>query len=86
MHEEQSRGCISSILPDLTDKKIQGESVLIISGAENEPEKSEQEIIELLMTFKKSGKWSLKDSVQKVTKDHNLSRSAVYRLALKVWK
>ena len=86
MHEEQSRGCISSILPDLTDKKIKGESVLIISGAENEPEKSEQEIIELLMTFKESGKWSLKDSVQKVTKDHNLSRSAVYRLALKVWK
>jgi 16S rRNA (cytidine1402-2'-O)-methyltransferase len=86
MHEEHSRGCISSILPDLTDKKIKGESVLIISGAENEPEKSEQEIIDLLMTFKESGKWSLKDSVQKVTKDHSLSRSAVYRLALKVWK
>jgi 16S rRNA (cytidine1402-2'-O)-methyltransferase len=86
MHEEHSRGRISSILPNLVDKKIKGESVLIISGAENEPEKSDQEIQELLMTYKKSGKWSLKDAVRQVTKEHDLSRSVVYRLALEVWK
>ena len=39
-----------------------------------------------LWTYKKSGKWSLKDAVQQVTKEHNLSRSVVYRLALNVWK
>ena len=86
MHEEHFRGRINSILSILVDKKIQGESVLIISGAENAPEMSDKEIKDLLMTYKKSGKWSLKDSVQKVTKEHNLSRSAVYRLALKIWK
>ena len=49
-------------------------------------EMSDKEIIELLMTYKKSGKLSLKDTVQQVTKEHNLSRSMVYRLALNVWK
>jgi 16S rRNA (cytidine1402-2'-O)-methyltransferase len=86
MHEEHYRGRINSILSNLDDKKIKGESVLIISGAENEPEKSAEEIKELLMAYKKSGKLSLKDAVQKVTKEHNLSRSVVYRLALNVWK
>jgi 16S rRNA (cytidine1402-2'-O)-methyltransferase len=86
MHEEHYRGRINSILSNLVDKKIKGESVLIISGAENEPEMSDKEIKELLMTYKKSGKWSLKDAVQQVTKEHNLSRSMVYRLALNVWK
>ena len=86
MHEEHFRGRINSILSILVDTKIKGESVLIISGAENAPEMSDKEIKDLLMTYKKSGKWSLKDSVQKVTKEHNLSRSTVYRLALKIWK
>lgn len=86
MHEEHYRGRISSILPNLIDKKIKGESVLIISGAKNAPEMSDKEIKVLLMTYKKSGKWSLKDAVRQVTKENNLSRSAVYRLALNVWK
>jgi len=86
MHEELTRDNIGSILSSLEDKKTKGESVLIISGAEDEPEISETKIKELLMAYEKSGKLSLKDAVQMITKSHNLSRSVVYRLALKIWK
>ncbi len=86
MHEELTRDNIGSILSSLEDKKTKGESVLIISGAEDEPEISETKIKELLMAYEKSGKLSLKDAVQMITKAHNLSRSVVYRLALKIWK
>ena len=86
MHEELTRDNIGSILSSLEDKKTKGESVLIISGAEDEPEISETKIKELLMAYEKSGKLSLKDAVQMITKEHNLSRSVVYRLALKIWK
>jgi 16S rRNA (cytidine1402-2'-O)-methyltransferase len=86
MHEELTRDYIGSILSTLIDKKIKGESVLVISGAENEPRISDREIKELLMKYKKSGKLSLKDTVQIITNAHNLSRSVVYRLALKIWE
>ncbi len=86
MHEELTRDNIGSILSSLEDKKTKGESVLIISGAEDEPQISETKIKELLMAYEKSGKLSLKDAVQMITKAHNLSRSVVYRLALKIWK
>jgi 16S rRNA (cytidine1402-2'-O)-methyltransferase len=86
MHEELTRDNIGSILSSLEDKKTKGESVLIISGAEDEPQISETEIKELLIAYEKSGKLSLKDAVQMITKEHNLSRSVVYRLALKIWK
>jgi 16S rRNA (cytidine1402-2'-O)-methyltransferase len=86
MHEEMTHSSLALLLDSVSERKIKGESVLIISGAENEPEISDKETKKLLMTYKKSGKWSLKDAVQQITKEHNLSRSAVYRLALNVWK
>jgi len=85
IHEELTRNFLSKILISLDEKKVRGESVLIISGAGDEPELSEMEIRNLLMTYKKSGELSLKDTVQTISKTHNLSRSAVYRLALKIW-
>lgn len=86
IHEELTRDTLSEVLPTLINKKIKGESVLIISGAENEPEISEKETAELLLAYKKSGELSLKDAVQLITGAHNLSKSVVYRLALKIWK
>ena len=86
IHEEITRDNLSSILSSIADRKVKGESVLIISGAADKPELTEKEIRKLLMDYKKSGKTSLKDAVQITTKEHNLSRSAVYSLALEVWK
>jgi hypothetical protein len=39
----------------------------------------------LLQTYKKSGKLSLKDAVQKITAENKLSRSTIYSMALKIW-
>ena len=86
MHEEITRGTLSTILDHCRDKKIKGESVFIIAGVEAESEIPENRIAELLSAYRKSGKTSLKDAVRKVTSEHKVSRSAVYRQALKIWK
>ena len=68
------------------DRKIKGESVFIIAGAADSPGISNSEIEMMLADYKKSGKKSLKDSVQEITVEHGLSRSAVYKTALKIWQ
>jgi 16S rRNA (cytidine1402-2'-O)-methyltransferase len=86
MHEEQTRDTLSAVLTHCKNKKIKGESVLIISGKPTDPPLSERESEHLLLKYRKAGKLSLKDSVKAVTDKHSLSRSAVYNLALKIWK
>ena len=86
IHEEIARKSLSLILHDLQTRKIKGESVLIIAGAEAEQEFPDKRIAELLSACKKTGKLTLKDAVLKITREHRVSRSAVYRQALKIWK
>jgi len=86
MHEELSRQSLSLLLQDLHGRKVKGESVVIIAGAEAAPEIPEKRIVELLSAYRKNGTTSLKDAVQKVTSEHKVSRSTVYRQALKIWK
>ena len=86
IHEEQTREPIGAVLARCAEKKIKGESVLIISGAEDSPELSEEKIKAILTAYKEKDNISLKDAVQLVTRVHNLSRSTVYRLALEIWR
>jgi len=86
MHEEQTRESIGAALIRCTGKKIRGESVLIISGAKDTPELSEEKVKAILTAYKENENISLKDAVQLVAKAHNLSRSTVYRLALEIWR
>ena len=85
LHEELTRDSLSTVLAQCKDKKVKGESVVIFSGAEAEPPVSETKIRELLEVYKKSDDRTLKDAVQSITKEYNLSRSSVYKQALKVW-
>jgi 16S rRNA (cytidine1402-2'-O)-methyltransferase len=86
LHEEQLRGTIGDILVRLENKKSKGESVVIIPGADAPPGFSDSETRALLTAYKKKGDISLKDAVQTIAQLHNLSRSAVYRLALEIWQ
>lgn len=86
LHEELTRSSLSTVLSSCRDKKIKGESVLIISGAADTPVMSETEIMTLLGALKKTGTKSLKDAVQSIVREYRLPRSTVYRLALKVWQ
>ena len=85
LHEELTRDSLSTVLAQCKDKKVKGESVVIFSGAEADPPVSDTKIRELLETYKKSDDKTLKDAVQSITKEYNLSRSSVYKQALKVW-
>ncbi|MEN8231348.1 MAG: 16S rRNA (cytidine(1402)-2'-O)-methyltransferase [Thermodesulfobacteriota bacterium] len=85
LHEELTRDSLSTVLAQCKDKKIKGESVFILSGAADAPEISDTKINELLAAYKKSDKKTLKDAVQSITKEYKLSRSSVYKQALKVW-
>lgn len=86
IHEELAWKSLSQIITELRTRKVKGESVVIISGRESGPEISDQKIVELLSAYRKDGKLSLKDAVQKITSEHKLPRSKVYRKALKIWK
>jgi 16S rRNA (cytidine1402-2'-O)-methyltransferase len=85
IHEEFIRDSLANILLQCNDKKIKGESVLIIAGSPGEPPMPDKIIENLLQTYKKSGKLSLKDAVQKITAENKLSRSTIYSMALKIW-
>jgi len=85
IHEELTRDSLSTVVAQCKDKKIKGESVFIISGAADAPEISDTKINELLAAYKKSDEKTLKDAVQSITNEYNLSRSSVYKQALKIW-
>jgi len=86
LHEELTRGSLSDVLAHCTDKKIKGESVLIISGAAAAPEIPDAIIADILRAHKKAGQKSLKDTVREVAAEHKLSRSEVYSKALRIWQ
>jgi 16S rRNA (cytidine1402-2'-O)-methyltransferase len=86
LHEEMHRDYPGNLLARSEGRKVKGESVFIISGAAAAPEISDSEIEMILAAYKKSGKKSLKDSVQEIAVEHGLSRSAVYKTALKIWQ
>lgn len=85
IHEELTRDSLSAVIAQCKDKKIKGESVFIIAGASDASEISDIKINELLAAYKRSDEKTLKDAVQSITKEYNLSRSSVYKQALKVW-
>jgi len=85
IHEELTWDYLSVVLERCKTGKIRGESVLIISGSDDEPEISLEKIAELLNNLKRTGKKSLKDSVQEISAIYGLPRSAVYKMALKIW-
>jgi len=86
LHEEMHRDFTGNLLTRYEGRKVRGESVFIIAGAAAAPEISDSEIEMILAACKKSGKKSLKDSVQEIAVEHGLSRSAVYKTALKIWQ
>ena len=85
MHEELLQETISAIHEQCKSRKIKGESVFIIAGAADVPVIGDEKIEEILIAYKKSGKKSLKDTVQEITAVYGLPRSAVYKKALNIW-
>jgi len=85
LHEELSQDTICNLLAVCEKKKIKGESVLIIEGAAEVPRITDLETEKILTEYKNSHTKSLKDSVQEISTIYGLSRSSVYKKALKIW-
>ena len=85
LHEEKIRGTVSIVLDNLKVRKsIKGEFTIIIEG-NTTSEISEKSIELTLINLKDQGK-SLKESVQITKTLLNLSRSKIYKVALKLWQ
>ncbi len=84
LHEEHLFGSIEELIV-LTDGRVRGELVMIISGQEQQREDRPDNLDELILWYRDNKKTSLKDAVQLISKDLDLSRSQVYQQALALW-
>ena len=84
LHEEHLSGPLSMLI-ERTNGKIRGELVLIINGQPEIREERPENLDELILWYRDTGKTSLKDAARLIARDLDLPRSQVYRQALSVW-
>lgn len=86
IHEELLTGTLSEVLGVLEEKsQIKGEFVVILFPDQTAQSAAPEDVEELLCWYKDNSGLSMKDSVKKIARDLNLSRSLVYEKALYVW-
>ncbi len=85
LHEEHLSGLLS-LLIKRTSGKVRGELVLIINGQPETKEERPDNLDELIIWYRDTGKTSLKDAARLIARDLDLPRSQVYRQALAIWK
>jgi 16S rRNA (cytidine1402-2'-O)-methyltransferase len=85
LHEEHLSGSLSTLIKR-TKGKVRGELVLIINGQPESKEERPDNLDELILWYRDTGKTSLKDAARLIARDLDLPRSQVYRQALSVWK
>ncbi|MBU4295086.1 MAG: 16S rRNA (cytidine(1402)-2'-O)-methyltransferase [Desulfobulbaceae bacterium] len=86
IYEELLTGTLSEVLRVLVEKsQIKGEFVVIVFPDQKSNPAAPEDIEELLCWYKDNSDLSMKDSVKKIARDLNLSRSLVYEKALYVW-
>jgi 16S rRNA (cytidine1402-2'-O)-methyltransferase len=87
LHEEIRQEKLSELLQRLTDRaSIKGELVMAIGGAPREPRPAGPDLRALLKQYRLESDLSLRDVARQVAAELGLSRSEVYREALKLWK
>ncbi|MCB2183810.1 MAG: 16S rRNA (cytidine(1402)-2'-O)-methyltransferase [Desulfobulbaceae bacterium] len=92
IYEEIFSGSLTEIISLLDNRdQIKGEFVVAISPSDELPATSpgtqnEEDLDDMLRWYRDESGLSLKDSVKKIAKDLNLSRSNVYKTALLIWQ
>jgi 16S rRNA (cytidine1402-2'-O)-methyltransferase len=86
MFEETLKGSITKVITVLGERnKLKGEFTVVVEGKSDGEKDATSNIIEKeLRTFREKG-FSLKDSVKEVSQNYKVSKSKVYKEALKVW-
>ena len=78
LHEEIYRGCISSVIEEISSKEIRGEFVVVVSGKEISCNYNELTIEEHINIYLDEGK-DIKEAMKLVAKDRNKSKSEIYK-------
>ncbi|MGV1099462.1 16S rRNA (cytidine(1402)-2'-O)-methyltransferase [Thiovibrio sp. JS02] len=87
IHEEIVCGPLESMQVTFARRgEIKGEFVVLLEGGQVAPGPETGNLDELLAWYRNESGLSMKDAVQRLAGDLNLSRSEVYRKALAVWK
>lgn len=92
IHEELLQGGISEVLAGLALReagkgKVKGEFVVMVAGGDGLVEvPTGEDLHELLVWYRDHAGSSLRDAVKRIATDLGLSRSEVYKQALKVWE
>ena len=87
IHEELLIGSTSEVLHQLKEKTaIKGEFIVTIFPNDAEKKEMPDDLEALLCWYRDQSQLSMKDSVKKISRDLNLSRSQVYEKALHIWE
>ncbi len=84
IHEQHIAGSISDVL-DQVKQGVRGELVFVIDGHHNRSPDRPLNLNELILWYRDTGNYSLKDAVKIISSDLDLSRSKVYQQALSLW-
>jgi 16S rRNA (cytidine1402-2'-O)-methyltransferase len=86
MFEETLKGSITKVITMLGERnKLRGEFTVVVEGKSDEEKNATSDIIEKeLRNFRVKG-FSLKDSVKEISQNYKVSKSKVYKEALRVW-
>jgi 16S rRNA (cytidine1402-2'-O)-methyltransferase len=86
MFEETVRGSISKVIGLLGERKsLKGEFTIVVEGNSGKIEETSSETLENQLRICRERGSSLKDSVKEVSQNYNVSKSKVYKEALKIW-
>ncbi len=87
MFEENLRGTVSKVIGALGEKKsIKGEFTIVVEGNSIRTEEVSFDVMEEQLKICRDKGLSLKDSVKMITQEYRISKSKVYKEALKVWR
>jgi len=82
VHEEVLRGNVQEIMDRLGNRQIKGEITLVLGGATDRKEVSDEEIEEALANLEGQG-LSSRERIDTVTQDKGVARRRVYKIELK---
>lgn len=86
IHEELLTGILAEVIRTLEERsQIKGEFVVIVFPDHSLQPAAPADLQELLCWYRDNSGLSMKDSVKKIARDLNLSRSLIYEKALHVW-
>jgi len=86
MFEETIKGCITKVIAILEERdKLKGEFTIVVEGKSDREKDTTSEVIEDELRNLKEKGFSLKDSVKQVSQNYKVSKSKVYKEALKIW-